>query len=181
MTIRAKLYAAIALTVLGPLLTTVVALEGQSRLGDSFDEVQQRADDAALAQEIKFDVTDTNGWQTAYGYAGDGRFRRQYELARDRLDESLGRAEYELTESAERGLVGQLRVEFDRFLALDEVAYAALAPAKPRGSSASSWDPSCCGSRRWPILPSAWPITRSSAPPRLTKSSARTATGLASG
>ena len=59
MTIRAKLYAAIALTILGPLLTTVVALEGQARLGDSFDEVQRRADDAALAQEIKFDVTDT--------------------------------------------------------------------------------------------------------------------------
>jgi CHASE3 domain sensor protein len=126
MTIRAKLYAAIALTILGPLLTTIVALEGQARLGDSFDEVQQRADDAALAQAIKFDVTDTNGWQTAYGYAGDGRFRAQYVASQDRLDENLTTAEQELTEPAERGLTAQLRTEFDRFLALDEVAFAAL-------------------------------------------------------
>ena len=126
MTIRAKLYAAIALTILGPLLTTVVAIEGQSRLGDSFNEVQQRADDAALAQEIRFDVTDTNGWQTAYGYAGDGRFRKQYEASRDLLDENLTRAEGELTESAEQGLTTQLREQFDSFLALDDVASAAL-------------------------------------------------------
>lgn len=126
MTIRAKLYAAIALTILGPLLTTVVALEGQSRLGASFDEVQRRADDAALAQQIKFDVTDMNGWQTAYGYAGNGRFRRQYEDSRDALDRNLTRAEEELTEAAERGLVSQLRTEFDSFLALDDVAFAAL-------------------------------------------------------
>ncbi|MBM3666083.1 MAG: hypothetical protein FJW90_01145 [Actinobacteria bacterium] len=126
MTIRAKLYAAIALTILGPLLTTVVALEGQTRLGDSFDEVQQRADDAALAQEIRFDLTDMNGWQTAYGYAGDGRFRREYEVARDTLDENLTAAEEELTETTERQLTSQLRREFNSFLALDDVAYAAL-------------------------------------------------------
>src|SRR5262245_36885911 len=126
MTIRAKLYAAIALTILGPLLTTVVALEGQARLGDSFKEVQQRADDAALAQDIKFDVTDMNGWQTAYGYAGDGRFRDEYVASRDSLDENITRAEDELTETTERRLISQLRDEFNSFLALDDVAYAAL-------------------------------------------------------
>ena len=126
MTIRAKLYAAIALTILGPLLTTVVALEGQARLGDSFDEVQQRADHAALAQDIKFDVTDMNGWQTAYGYAGDGRFRKEYVASRDLLDQHLTKAEDELTESTEQELTSQLREQFDSFLALDDVAFAAL-------------------------------------------------------
>jgi Four helix bundle sensory module for signal transduction len=126
MTIRAKLYAAIALTILGPLLTTLVALEGQSRLGDSFDEVQQRADDAALAQAIKFDVTDTNGWQTAYGYAGDGRFRAEYVASRDQLDRNLTIAEEELTERGEQDLIAQLRTQFDQFLALDDVAFRAL-------------------------------------------------------
>lgn len=126
MTIRAKLYAAIVLTILGPLATTTVALVGMSELGNSFDEVQERSRHESLALEIKFDVTDMNGWQTAYGYAGDGRFRRQYELARDSLDRSLTQAEAELTESAERGLTSQLRLEFDRFLALDAVAFAAL-------------------------------------------------------
>ena len=41
MTIRAKLYAAIVLTILGPLATTAVALQGMSQLGDSFDEVRE--------------------------------------------------------------------------------------------------------------------------------------------
>jgi hypothetical protein len=43
MTIRAKLYAAIALTVIGPLVTIAVALQGQADLGDRFDDVQERA------------------------------------------------------------------------------------------------------------------------------------------
>ena len=43
MTIRAKLYTAIVLTVLGPLATTAVALQGMSQLGDRFDEVGERA------------------------------------------------------------------------------------------------------------------------------------------
>ena len=43
MTIRAKLYVAILLTVLGPVVTIAVALHGMDRLGDRFDEVQDRA------------------------------------------------------------------------------------------------------------------------------------------
>ena len=69
MTIRAKLYAAIVLTVLGPLATTAVALHGMAQMGDRFDEVRQRAEHESLARELKFLVTDVNGWQTAYGYA----------------------------------------------------------------------------------------------------------------
>ena len=54
MTIRAKLYAAIVLTILGPLATTAVALHGMEQLGDRFDEVQERADQRAIALELKF-------------------------------------------------------------------------------------------------------------------------------
>jgi hypothetical protein len=70
MTIRAKLLAAIVLTVLGPVVTIAVALHGQADLGDRFDEVRERARHEALARELKFAVTDVNGWQTAYGYDG---------------------------------------------------------------------------------------------------------------
>jgi hypothetical protein len=126
MTIRGKLYAAIALTIIGPLLTTVVALEGQARLGDSFDEVQDRSRHESLALEVKFAVTDMNGWQTAYGYAGDGRFRLEFSDAASRLEQDLARADSELTESAEQALVGQLQREFVRFMAGDRAAYAAL-------------------------------------------------------
>ena len=68
MTIRAKLYVAILLTVLGPVITVAVALNGMDSLGDRFDEVQERAERQALALDLKFGVTDFNGWQTAYGY-----------------------------------------------------------------------------------------------------------------
>ena len=78
MTIRAKLYAAIVLTVLGPLATTAVALHGMSQMGDRFDEVRERAEHESIARELKFLVTDVNGWQTAYGYAGGGPRRRRF-------------------------------------------------------------------------------------------------------
>jgi len=73
-TIRAKLYVAILLTVIGPVITIAVALHGMDRLGQRFDEVQNRADRRALALDLKFGVTDFNGWQTAYGY-DDGASR----------------------------------------------------------------------------------------------------------
>ena len=78
MTIRAKLYAAIALTVLAPVVTIAVALHGMSQLDDRFDEVQERASARALALELKYGVTDVNGWQTAWGYDG-GRSRPSFE------------------------------------------------------------------------------------------------------
>ena len=77
MTIRAKLYVAILLTVIGPVVTIAVALHGMDRLGDRFDEVQDRADRRALALDLKFGVTDFNGWQTAYGY-DDGASRPRF-------------------------------------------------------------------------------------------------------
>ena len=169
MTIRAKLYAAIALTILGPLLTTVVAIEGRRRWATASTRSGQRADDAALAQEIKFDVTDMNGWQTAYGYAGDGRFRSEFVAARDRLDGNLTTAEEELTERREQDLIAQLRTQFDQFLALDGVAFRALQAGRRRGGEADLPRPrAACASRRWPRPPRNWPTTRRIARPRPT-------------
>jgi len=125
-TIRAKLYAAIVLTILGPLATTGVALRGMSEMGDRFDEVQERARDEALAREIKFLVTDVNGWQTAYGYEGGGRSREQYVRSEDELRRELDEAKETLTNPEERALLSQLDQDFDRFVALDDVAYRAL-------------------------------------------------------
>ena len=68
MTIRAKLYAALAVTVAGLLVTAGVGIWGMSRLGDRFESVQDASDAQALALQLKYDVTDFNGWQTAYGY-----------------------------------------------------------------------------------------------------------------
>lgn len=126
MTIRAKLYAAIVLTVLGPLATIAVALHGMSELGDSFDEVHARAQDESLVREIKFGVTDVNGWQTAYGYDGGGRFRAQFERSAAKLEDDLASAEEALTDSSERDLLGRLQREFDGFMELDAVAFAEL-------------------------------------------------------
>jgi hypothetical protein len=125
MTIRAKLYAAIVLTILGPLATTAVALHGMSQLGDRFDEVRQRADHEAIARELKFQVTDMNGWQTAYGYAG-GDFRGRFVASADGLRRELARAAGTLTDQRERELLGQLKDEFDSFMRLDAAAWHAL-------------------------------------------------------
>ena len=99
-TIRAKLYVAILLTVLGPVVTIAVALHGMQRLGDRFDEVQERADQRALALDLKFDVTDFNGWQTAYGY-DDGASRPRFEASVRQFRADFNAARNELTDPRE--------------------------------------------------------------------------------
>lgn len=125
MTIRAKLYAAIALTVLGPLATTAVALHGMGQLGDRFDEVRDRGRHEAIALELKFGVTDVNGWQTAYGY-DNGASRPVFERSVTTFRSDLRRAAATLGDARERELLGELRREFGEFMALDRTAYAAL-------------------------------------------------------
>jgi hypothetical protein len=124
-TIRAKLYVAILLTVLGPVVTIAVALHGMDRLGDRFHEVQVRADERALALDLKFDVTDFNGWQTAYGYDnGASRPRFQRSVRQFRTD--LGAARNQLTDTREASLLDEIRARFDNFMRLDAEAYSAL-------------------------------------------------------
>jgi hypothetical protein len=125
MTIRAKIYAAIVLTVIGPLVTIAVALQGQAELGDRFDEVSDRARHEALARELKFGVTDVNGWQTAYGYdSGESRPVFERSVAAFRAD--LREADRRLDDPEERRLLRELTEEFDSFMELDVVAYRAL-------------------------------------------------------
>ena len=57
-TIRAKLAVAIALTVLGPVVTIGVALAAFGTLGDRFDDVKVSGDRQGVALELKFAVTD---------------------------------------------------------------------------------------------------------------------------
>jgi hypothetical protein len=125
LTIRAKLYAAIVLTILGPLATTAVALHGMGQMGDRFDEVQERARHESIALELKFGVTDVNGWQTAYGY-DKGRSRPVFERSVASFRRDLRRAIAQLTGPRERALLAELRRDFDAFMALDAVAYRAL-------------------------------------------------------
>ena len=125
MTIRAKLYIAILLTILGPVVTIAVALHGMQRLGDRFDEVQQRADQRALALDLKFGVTDFNGWQTAYGYDnGASRPRFIASVREFRRDQAVARRV--LTDPQERRQLREISTTFEQFMALDDVAFAAL-------------------------------------------------------
>ena len=125
MTIRTKLYAAMIMTVLGPVVTIGVAFAAFQSLSDRFDEVAARSDRQALALEIKFAVTDVNGWQTAYGY-DDGRSRPQFERSAQNVRKLLATAQRELTEPRERTILARLRSSFDAFMRLDVVAYRAL-------------------------------------------------------
>jgi hypothetical protein len=124
-TIRAKLYVAILLTVIGPVITIAVALHGMGRLGDRFDEVQDRSERRALALDLKFGVTDFNGWQTAYGY-DDGASRPRFERSVRQFRIDLGAARNMLTDSRETRLLNEIRSTFEDFMALDVEAYAAL-------------------------------------------------------
>jgi hypothetical protein len=124
-TIRAKLYVAILLTVIGPVITIAVALHGMGRLGDRFAEVQDRSQRQALALDLKFDVTDFNGWQTAYGY-DDGASRPRFERSVRQFRIDLGAARNELTDSHETRLLSEIRARFDDFMRLDVEAYSAL-------------------------------------------------------
>jgi hypothetical protein len=125
MTIRAKLYAAIVLTILGPLATTAVALHGMGEMGDRFDEVQERALHESIALELKFAVTDMNGWQTAYGY-DNGRSRPVFERSVETLRDDLRRATATFSEPREQALLRELKQDFAAFMAIDVVAYRAL-------------------------------------------------------
>jgi CHASE3 domain sensor protein len=125
-TIRAKLFAAIALTVLGPLVTIGVALSAFGTLGDRFDDVARAVGAQRVALDLKFAVTDMNGWQTAYGYAGDGSHRRQFEAAASETDELLAQARDVLTHPGAEADLFALEGAFRRFMALDEEAWAAL-------------------------------------------------------
>ena len=124
-TIRAKLYVAILLSVLGPVVTIAVALHGMQRLGDRFDEVQERSEHRALALDIKFDVTDFNGWQTAYGY-DEGASRPRFERSVRQFRADFNAARNELTDSRESQILRDIGSRFDDFMRLDAEAYSAL-------------------------------------------------------
>jgi CHASE3 domain sensor protein len=124
-TIRAKLYAALAVTVAGLLVTAGVGIWGMSRLGDRFDEVQRASEAQALALQLKFDVTDFNGWQTAYGY-DNGQSRPVFLNSVRRFRANLAQAEQELTRPQEQRVLDEIKSASDDFMELDAQAFAAL-------------------------------------------------------
>ena len=125
MTIRAKLYVAILLTVIGPVITIAVALHGMGRLGDRFDEVRVDSDHRALALDLKYGVSDFNGWQTAYGY-DDGASRPRFTRSVRQFRADFADARKELIDGREKRLLSEIDTRFEQFMALDDVAYAAL-------------------------------------------------------
>jgi CHASE3 domain sensor protein len=125
MTIRAKLYAALTVTVAGLLVTAGVGIWGMSRLGDRFDEVQRASEAQALALQLKFDVTDFNGWQTAYGY-DNGQSRPIFLRSVERFRANLAQARRELTRPQEQRVLDEIESAFDDFMELDDQAFAAL-------------------------------------------------------
>jgi methyl-accepting chemotaxis protein len=125
MTIRSKLYAAMAVTLAGLALTAGVGIWGMSRLSDRFDDVEQAADARALALQVKFAVADFNGWQTAYGY-DNGKSRPIFLSSVAGFRETLARAKVQLKRPIERSLLEEITAAFGDFMRLDRVAWSAL-------------------------------------------------------
>jgi CHASE3 domain sensor protein len=125
MTIRAKLYAALAVTVVGLIVTAGVGIAGMSRLGDRFDDVETASRAQALALQLKFDVTDFNGWQTAYGY-DNGASRPTFLSSVQRFRSDFAQARRQLTRPQETSYLDQIDSAFQDFMRLDDQAFAAL-------------------------------------------------------
>jgi hypothetical protein len=125
MTIRAKLATAIVVAVTGLALTAGVGIWGMNSLGDKFDDVRAAGEAQALALELKYDITDFNGWQTAYGY-DDGASRPIFLSSVATFRKDLATAKEQLTTPAEQKLLGDIEKAFNAFMALDVVAYRAL-------------------------------------------------------
>ena len=125
MTIRAKLYAALAVTVVGLIVTAGVGIAGMSRLGDRFDDVETASRAQALALQLKFDVTDFNGWQTAYGY-DNGASRPTFLSSVQRFRSDFAQARRQLTRPQETNYLDQIDSAFQDFMRLDDRAFAAL-------------------------------------------------------
>jgi hypothetical protein len=125
MTIRAKLVTAIVVSVTGLALTAGVGIWAMSSLGDRFDRVQAASDARALALQLKFDITDFNGWQTAYGY-DNGKSRTLYLRAFSRFKTNLATARDVLDRPNEVRLVDEIQAATTDFDRLDARAWTAL-------------------------------------------------------
>src|SRR5262245_53663584 len=129
MTIRAKLVTAIVVAVAGLALTAGVGIWGMNSLGNKFDDVREAGAAQALALELKYGITDFNGWQTAYGY-DHGASRPIFLGSVASFREDLATAKKELTSPEEQKLVAEIEQAFNKFMALDGVAYRALQNGK---------------------------------------------------
>ena len=129
MTIRAKLATAIIVAVAGLALTAGVGIWGMNSLGDKFDDVRAAGETQALALELKYDITDFNGWQTAYGY-DNGASRPVFLSSVQQFREDLAAAKKELTSPPEQKLLADMEEAFKAFMTLDVVAYRALQAGK---------------------------------------------------
>ena len=125
MTIRAKLVTAVTVAIAGLALTAGAGIWSMSRLSDRFDGVQDASDARAVALQLKFGVTDFNGWQTAYGY-DNGKSRPIFLASVSGFRATLDRARNRLTDDREQSLLNELSRAFADFMRLDDRAWAAL-------------------------------------------------------
>jgi hypothetical protein len=124
-TIRAKLVTAVTVAIAGLALTAGTGIWGMNRLSDRFDSVQDASDARALALQLKFGVTDFNGWQTAYGY-DNGASRPTFLASVKAFRPTLKRAQDRLTHDREQRLLNDIARAFADFMRLDDQAWAAL-------------------------------------------------------
>jgi hypothetical protein len=125
LTIRAKLVTAVTVAIAGLALTAGVGIWGMSRLSDRFDSVQDASDARALALQLKFGVTDFNGWQTAYGY-DNGKSRGTFLASVSSFRTTMKLARAQLTRPSEKQLLDEISRAFEDFMRLDARAWSAL-------------------------------------------------------
>src|SRR5258706_5098160 len=105
--------------------TAGVGIWAMSGLAHRFDRVQRAADDRALALELKFDIADLHGWQTAYGY-DNGKSRATFLRSVAGFRSDLTRARGGLRAPAEQRFVLGITDAFQKFMRVDVQAFTAL-------------------------------------------------------
>ena len=130
MSIRAKLYTAIVVVVAGLALTAGVGIAAMSHLGDRFDAVERASTARAVALQLKFDVTDFNGWQTAYGY-DNGKSRPTYLASFAKFKRDFAHARAQLRLEREQAILDRIERTTDAFARLDDASWAALQAGRP--------------------------------------------------
>ena len=101
-----------------------------SHLGNRFDAVQRASNARALALQLKFDVTDFNGWQTAYGY-DNGKSRPTYLASFAKFKRHFALARTQLRLAQEQAILDRIERTTDAFARLDDASWAALQAGRP--------------------------------------------------
>src|SRR3954467_1969609 len=122
--ISAKLAAGFGVVILLLAAGTVFALRGMSNMGERHDRIVRVTTPTQLtAADVRFNLADLYGFQTAYVSSDHAAQRKLFEGSLGRLQATLKRLDGQISTSAERAHLRALKSGVAAFMKLDEQAW----------------------------------------------------------